>query len=461
LKKPGLIFWIFIAVLLGVLVGFIVNRTESQKVAKADQAYITSICHGNKTLEKATLHDLNLVLKQERSVLKNAMASRFSWLSDLFLRLIKMIIAPLVFSVLVVGVSKVGDFGSVSRIGLKTLLYFTFATLLALTLGLTIVNVFEPGVTMNIEKPEATVKEAQLAAGVKTTTNDAKTIISHIVPESIVGSMANNEILPIVVFAIFFGIATAAVGKSGEVVIHFFESISTIMFKVTNYVMKFAPLGVFGAITAVVSVQGLEVLGGYGRLILYFFGALLLFVFVILFSICALLKIPFFKLLRYIREPVMLAFSTASSESAMPKSIEVLERFGCSNRVVSFVLPLGYSFNLDGSIVYMTFATVFIAQAYGIHMTIGEQIKMLLILLVTSKGMAGVPRASLVVIAGMLDMFKIPGQGLLLLLGVDQLLDMGRSATNVVGNAVATAVVSKWEGELQGEKGTEVPLFVP
>jgi len=264
--------------------------------------------------------------------------------------------------------------------------------------------------------------------------------------------MATNEILPIVVFAIFFGVAAAAVGKQGEIVIRFFEAVTAIMFKITNYVMKFAPLGVFGAITAVVIVQGLEVLNGYAMLILYFFGALFFFVFVILAGVCYALKIPFIRLMKLMQEPLLLAFSTASSESAMPKAIESLEKFGCSERVISFVLPLGYSFNLDGSIVYMTFATVFIAQAYHIHMTIPEQIQMLLILLVTSKGMAGVPRASLVVIAGMLEMFHIPGQGLLLLLGVDQLLDMGRSATNVAGNAVAAAVVSKWEGELQLER---------
>lgn len=448
MKKPGLLFWIFLALVAGFAIGMIGNRAQKAWTPQANPAYIASICHGDPVLEKAVLHRVELKCKQEGLRLRNNFASRFSWLSDLFLRLIKMIIAPLVFTVLVVGVAKVGDFGSVGRIGIKTLLYFTCATLLALTLGLTIVNVFQPGITMHIEKPEATPEEARAAAGVKTTTSDAKSIVSHIVPESIVSSMAGNEILPIVVFAIFFGLAAASVGKPGETVIAFFDSISVIMFRITHYVMKFAPVGVFGAIVAVVTVQGPEVLSGYGMLLLYFFGALLFFIFVILMLICSVVRIPFFPLLNSIREPVVLAFSTASSESAMPKTIESLEKFGCSNRVVSFVLPLGYSFNLDGSIVYMTFATVFIAQAYGIHMSIGEQIKMLLILLVTSKGMAGVPRASLVVIAGMLEMFKIPGQGLLLLLGVDQLLDMGRSATNVVGNAVATAVISKWEGEL-------------
>ncbi|HRH11611.1 MAG TPA: cation:dicarboxylase symporter family transporter, partial [Bacteroidia bacterium] len=248
-------------------------------------------------------------------------------------------------------------------------------------------------------------------------------------------------------FALFFGVAIASVGQHGKPMLSLFDSLSHVMFKVTNFVMNFAPIGIFGAITAVVIQQGLDVLSGYVYLIGCFFGGLLFFVFGILFLICVLFKIKFYKLLRDIKEPILLAFSTASSESAMPKTIEALESHGISNRIVSFVLPLGYSFNLDGSIMYMTFATVFIAQSYGIDITMADQIKMMLILLVTSKGMAGVPRASLVVIAGMLGMFKIPGEGLLLLLAVDQLLDMGRSATNVVGNAVASAVVAKLEGE--------------
>ena len=288
--------------------------------------------------------------------------------------------------------------------------------------------------------------------GIASAPHDSKNIISHIIPDSIVAVMANNEILPIVVFSLFFGIACASLGEKGKIVVNFFDSVSHIMFKVTNYVMKFAPLGVFGAIAAVVAKQGLDVLSGYLYLILCFYGGLLFFVFVVLLSISFSIKIPFFKLLGFIKEPVLLAFSTASSESAFPKTIEALEKFGCPNRIVSFVLPLGYSFNLDGSIMYMTFATVFIAQAYGIEMSAGDQIKMMLILLVTSKGMAGIPRASLVVIAGMLTTFNIPAEGLLLLLGIDQILDMGRSATNVVGNAVATALVSKWEKELGSPK---------
>ena len=365
-------------------------------------------------------------------------------LSDIFMRFIKMIIAPLVFSVLVVGVAKVGDFKSVGRIGIKTLLYFTTAAIISLLLGLMLVNTFAPGKKMHLELPAA-----DAVVGVEAGKEfDTKNFINHIIPESIVDVMAKNEILPIVIFALFFGIAAASVGSKGKVVVDFFDSVSHIMFKVTNYVMAFAPFGVFGALAAVVAKQGLGVLAGYVYLIGTFYLGLILFVFVILFLICFFMKINFFKLLNYIKEPILLAFSTSSSEAAMPKTIESLERFGCGNRIVSFVLPLGYSFNLDGSMMYMTFATVFIAQAYGIEMTVGQQITMLLILLVTSKGMAGIPRASLVVIAGMLAHFNIPVAGLLLLLGIDQILDMGRSATNVVGNAVATAVISKWEGEL-------------
>ncbi len=360
------------------------------------------------------------------------------------MRLIKMIIAPLVFSVLVVGIAKVGDFKSVGRIGIKTLLYFTALAIVSLLLGLLLVNLFEPGKSMALTLPTAGTE-----TGVEASKGfDAKTFIEHIIPASIADAMAKNEILPIVIFAMFFGVGASSIGKKGKVVVEFFDAVSHIMFKVTNYVMAFAPLGVFGALAAVVAKQGIGVLSGYIYLISTFYLGLLFFVFIVLFLICFVTKIKFFQLLNHIKEPVLLAFSTASSEAAMPKTIESLERFGCGNRIVSFVLPLGYSFNLDGSMMYMTFATVFIAQAYGIHMSLSDQIIMLLILLITSKGMAGIPRASLVVIAGMLTYFKIPVEGLLLLLGIDQILDMGRAATNVVGNAVATAVISKWEGEL-------------
>lgn len=365
-------------------------------------------------------------------------AENMQVLSDIFLRLIKMIIAPLVFSLLLTGIAKVGDFKTVGRIGLKTLIYFTGATLIALVLGLIIVNIFEPGTAL-------LQPDAHSLVPVQPKPFEAREFVSHIFPESIADAMSRNQILPIIIFVLFFGMATASLHEKGKIVIDFFDSIAHIMLKVTSYVMKIAPLAVFGAMTAVIASKGLDVLGGYVKIILCFFGGLIFFVFVILLGICALFKINFFRLLEHVKEPMLLAFSTASSEAAMPKTILGLERFGCPDKIISFVLPLGYSFNLDGSIMYMTFATMSIAQAYGMHLSVAQQITMMLILLVTSKGMAGVPRASLVVIAGMLQTFNIPQEGLTLLLAIDWLLDMGRSATNVMGNAVATAVVSKWE----------------
>ena len=441
-KKNRLISIIIIAMIIGIVVGYGINKSITNNAPKIEQSYIKKISKGNAEVEKQLIVACAKIDKTNLKQAKKKVASNFSILSDIFLRLIKMIIAPLVLAVLVMGVAKVGDFKSVGRIGGKTLLYFTFATLLSLSLGLVLVNLFEPGKVMHLDLPENTAD-----AGIKANSQTASNFIAHIVPDSIIRVMAENEILPIVIFALFFGIAAASIGEQGKPMIMAMDSLSHVMFKVTNFVMNFAPVGVFGAITAVVIQQGLDVLSGYAYLIACFFGGLLFFVFGVLFTICTVLRIKFFSLLSHIKEPILLAFSTASSESAMPKTIEQLEKFGISNRIVSFVLPLGYSFNLDGSIMYMTFATVFIAQSYGIDMSMADQIQMMLILLITSKGVAGVPRASLVVIAGMLSMFNIPGEGLLLLLAVDQILDMGRSATNVVGNAVASAVVAKWEGE--------------
>jgi Na+/H+-dicarboxylate symporter len=365
-------------------------------------------------------------------------ADNMSLLSDIFLRLIKMIIAPLVFSLLLTGVAKLGDFKAVGRIGLKTILWFTFATLVALTIGLVIANIFEPGKHLSI---------SGAAVSVETRPFNAKEFITHVFPESIVDVMAHNQILPIIIFVLFFAVATAGIHEKGKIIIEFFDAVAHVMLKVTSYVMKLAPLAVFGAITAIIATKGLGILSGYLNIILCFFGGLLFFVFGFLFFVCLLLKIKFIRLFNHVKDAIILAFSTASSEAAMPRAIEGLERFGFSNRIVSFVLPLGYSFNLDGSIMYMTFATMTIAQASGMHISVSQQITMMLILLVSSKGMAGVPRASLVVIAGMLAYFNIPQEGLALILGIDWLLDMGRSATNVMGNAVATAVVSKWEKE--------------
>ncbi len=364
-------------------------------------------------------------------------AGNMQLISDIFLRLIKMIIAPLVFSLLLTGIAKAGDFKTVGRIGLKTMIYFTGATIVALVLGLVIVNIFEPGKGLLMEAASAPPVAAKSFNGAE--------FVKHIFPESIVDSMAHNQILPIIIFVLFFGVAVSSLNEKGKIIVDFFDAIAHVMLKVTAYVMKLAPLAVFGAMSAIIALKGLSILSGYVKIILCFFAGLLFFVFVVLFIICFLLKINFKSLFNHVKEPMLLAFSTASSEAAMPKTILGLERFGCPPKIVSFVLPLGYSFNLDGSIMYMTFATMAIAQAYGIELSLSQQVTMMLILLVTSKGMAGVPRASLVVIAGMLQTFSIPQEGLTLLLAIDWLLDMGRSATNVMGNAVATAVVSKWE----------------
>ena len=439
-KKNKLISFILIAMILGLVVGFGINKYITNNKYVYNKSKLESI--SNPVIKKEAEKSIKTYEEKLFKAQKKEVASYFSILSDIFLHLIKMIIAPLVLAVLVIGVAKVGDFKSVGRIGLKTLIYFTSATIIALALGLVIVNIFEPGKVMHLDLPDNKIE-----TGIQNNSQTSKNFIDHVIPESLIRSMAANDILPIVVFALFFGLAASGVGEHGKPIIKAFESLSHVMFKVTNFVMNFAPIGVFGAITAVVIQQGLDVLGGYLYLILCFFGGLFIFVFVILLIICYAFKINYIKLLKDIKEPILLAFGTASSESAMPKTIEALEKHGISNRIVSFVLPLGYSFNLDGSIMYMTFATVFIAQSYGIDISMADQIKMMLILLITSKGMAGVPRASLVVIAGMLTMFKIPAEGLLLLLAVDQLLDMGRSATHVVGNAVASAVVARLEGE--------------
>ena len=370
----------------------------------------------------------------------------FKLFSEIFLNLVKVIVAPLVFSLLLVGLANTGGFKAMGRIGAKTLIYFTFATLIALVMGLVIVNLFEPGKALNVASATGIISKPQPF--------NLTSFVLHIFPKNIIDAMAHNDILPIIVFVLFFAAATSAIGEQGKIVIKFFDAVSHIMLKMTGYIMYFAPLAVFGAVAAVISVHGVGVLMGYLELILCFFGGLAGFIFVVLPLICAVLRIEYWKLLKYIRDPMLLAFGTSSSEAAMPKTINALERFGCPDRIIGFVLPLGYSFNLDGSIMYMTFATVAIAQAYGIDLTIGEQLTMMGMLLVTSKGMAGVPRASLVVIAGMLDAFHIPAEGLSVIIAIDWLLDMGRSATNVAGNAVATAVISKLENAL-GQPGIE------
>ncbi|MEI8280106.1 MAG: dicarboxylate/amino acid:cation symporter [Bacteroidota bacterium] len=454
-KRNRLTLYIIIAMIAGIVVGFAFNSSYVQK----ENFQITSTEHTIKALQtniKRSIDTTGVIYKQliaekgkyslARSTAIDARDNKlelFALLSDIFLRLIKMIVAPLVFTTLVVGVAKLGDIKSVGRIGGKTMLWFISTSLFSLLLGMLLVNVFQPGIAMHLPLPDV------VDSGVNKAALTLRDFMYHMFPASVIDAMAKNEILQIVVFSVFFGIATAAIGEKGQIVIKAMDAFAHVILKVTGYVMNFAPLAVFGAMTAIIAKQGLGILGTYSIFIGEFYLGLLILWVILLSGAALFIKSRIFTLLKHIKEPAILAFSTSSSEAAFPKTMLELERFGCENRIVSFVLPLGYSFNLDGSMMYMTFASLFIAQSYGIHLEFSTQISMLLVLMLTSKGVAGVPRASLVVIAGTLATFKIPEAGLALLLGIDPLLDMGRSATNVIGNSVATAVVSKWENKLK------------
>lgn len=370
-------------------------------------------------------------------------ANNITILTDIFLRLIKMIIAPLVFTTLVVGIAKMGDTRTVGRIGAKTLGWFMLASLMSLSLGLVMVTWMQPGVGLSLSLPDDTASSGIAAGAIS-----LKDFVTHAIPKSVVEAMATNEILQIVVFSLFFGLAAAALGDLAKPVVVLMASAAEIMLKVTGYVMNFAPFAVFGAIAAMVAKEGLGILVTYGSFMAQFYIALACLWLLLIAMGSIFLRGRVIKLLAMIREPILLAFSTASSEAAYPKTLDRLEKFGCDKRIASFVLPMGYSFNLDGSMMYCTFAVMFIAQAYGIELSMAQQITMLLLLMVTSKGMAGVPRASLVVIAATLNQFHIPEAGILLLLGIDHFLDMGRSATNVLGNAIAASVVAKTEDSL-------------
>ncbi|MCA3693413.1 dicarboxylate/amino acid:cation symporter [Aquidulcibacter sp.] len=374
-------------------------------------------------------------------------AGNFKIVTDVFLRLIKMIIAPLVFATLVAGIAHIGDTTTLGRVGIKTMAWFLAASLVSLTLGAVIASLLHPGVGLNLPIPPV-----DAVSDIKPTALTLKDFIIHLVPKSIVEAMANNEILQIVVFSIFFGVAVTAMGEEGKPLADLADKVSHAMLKLTGYVMSLAPLAVFAAVAAVIATKGLAVLGTYASFIGGFYLALMILWGLLLLAGFVVIGPAIGNLIARIREPTLLAFSTASSEAAYPKTMEQLEKFGVSRRIASFVLPLGYSFNLDGSMMYCTFATLFIAQAYGIHLTVPQIATMLLLLMVTSKGMAGVPRASLVVIAATLSFFKIPEAGILLILAVDHFLDMGRSATNVIGNSIATAVVAKWEGDLTDDE---------
>ncbi|WP_448501095.1 dicarboxylate/amino acid:cation symporter [Sphingomonas sp.] len=379
-------------------------------------------------------------------------AGYFSIVTTIFLRLIKMIIAPLVFSTLVAGIAHMGDTSALGRVGVRAVTWFIGASLVSLTLGLILVNLLQPGVGLDIPIPPA-----DAASGVQREAFNLKNFFTHIFPASIFEAMADNEILQIVVASLFIGVAMTAVGEKAAPLVRAVESLVQVILQVTSYVMRFAPIAVFAAVAGTLAERGPAIIGSLA----YFMGSFYLamgLLWVLLLGVAFVIVGGRVRLLmRYIRAPLILAFSTASSEAAYPRTLEALDKFGVPPRIASFVLPLGYSFNLDGSMIYMTFAVMFIAQAYGIDLSLGQQITMLLILMVTSKGVAGVPRASLVVIAATLSFFDIPEAGLLLILAVDHFLDMGRSATNVVGNAVASAVIAKWEP--QQLDPIEPPIF--
>lgn len=455
--------YIIIGLLAGIALGIVLHASYLADEHAALQTIERNLRETADQISLASDSRARLQLEQQHNDLSKqhtaALAARerkiepFSLLADIFLRLIKMIIAPLVFTTLVVGVATLGDMNSVGRIGGKTFIWFFSASFMSLLLGMVLVNFFQPGATMHLPLPN--VREH---VGIEQGDFSLKNFLYHIFPSSVVESMAKNEILQIVVFSLLFGIATAALGERGRIITEFFDAAAHVILKMTGYVMHLAPIAVFGAMTAIVAEQGAGILRTYLVFIGEFYASLLLLWSALILAGFCVIGRRVLSLMYQVKEPILLAFSTSSSEAAFPKTMEELAKFGCKNTVVSFVLPLGYSFNLDGSMMYMTFASLFIAQSYGMDLPLSTQFSMLLVLMLTSKGIAGVPRASLVVIAGTLSTFNIPEAGLALLLGIDPLLDMGRSATNVVGNSIATAVVSKWEGALShGSHGGQQP----
>ena len=369
-------------------------------------------------------------------------------LADVFLRMIKMIIAPLLFSTLVVGIAGTGDMKAMGRIGLKAIVYFEVATTIALFLGLLLVNVFKPGAGLTLPIGADT----SAAAAMVQNQQHAWDILLHMFPTSVVDAMARGDILQVVIFSLFFGIALAAIGAKGQPVLDVLDSTAQAMFKFTGYVMAFAPIGVFAAIAATVGGKGLGILFTLGKLVALMYVGLAIFALIVLGAVSSLIRVPFLTFVKAIREPFLIAFTTASSEAALPKALEVMERFGVPKNIVGFVLPTGYSFNLDGSTLYLSLASVFVAQLAGVQMSIGQQLVMMLTLMLTSKGVAGVPRAALVVLAATLSQFGLPLEGAAILLGIDQIMDMGRTAVNVMGNCIATAVVARWEGVFDDER---------
>ncbi len=407
--------WIVIAMILGVVVGYGCNvLSDSPAVAKDIAGY-------------------------------------FAMVTEIFLRLIKMIIAPLIFTTLVAGMAGMGDARTVGRIGGKALGWFLMASLASLAIGLVFANLFQPGANVGVPLPDVSA-----SADLKTSSLNLKDFITHVFPRNIFEAMANNEILQILVFSVFFGLALGSLKDTkARALIEVIEGAVPVMLKVTDYVMRFAPVGVFAAVANVVTVQGLGILMVYGKFVGSFYATLVVLWAVLVGAGFLVLGANVFRLVREVRQPMLVGFSTASSEAAYPRVMEKLEDFGVKERVIGFVLPLGYSFNLDGSMIYIAFAALFISQAYGLPLTMEQQIIMLLVLMVSSKGIAGVPRSALVVVAAVLPMFNLPEAGVLLIMGIDHFLDMGRTATNVLGNAIATTVVAKWENALDIPDETE------
>lgn len=390
---------------------------------------------------------VNVSIVKDSAAFTN-LTGTFTLLSGIFLNLIKMLVAPLILSTIVAGIAHMGDSSALGRIGFRAISWFIIASLISIGLGLVMVNFFQPGVGVSI----AAASSASVGEVAKL---DVFEFILHIFPKNVFEALGTNNILQILVFSLFAGVALSAIGDKGAVLVRGADALAEMMLQITNYVMRFAPVAVFGALANVVAQNGLGILGTYVELLTEFYLSLVLLWIILLGIGAVFLRGRIWALIHYIREPLMIAFSTASSEAALPKLFEQLDRFGVPRRISGFMLPLGYSFNLDGSMMYMSFATIFIAQAYGIDLSAGQQIAILLTLMISSKGVAAVPRASLVVITGTLAMFGLPVEGVALILGIDQFLDMGRTATNVIGNAVATSVITKWEGMLEVEEPAE------
>jgi len=416
-KKPRLTLTtqIFIGLVLGIGVGILINRyyaIELNDPAKARE-----------------------------------IARWFQPFSTIFLNLIKMIISPLIFSTLVVGIAGAGHFKAVGRMSVRAIVYFEVVTTLALLIGLVAVNVLRPG-------------DGAVLAGEKTTiAANAQTwdqILVHTIPTSVINAMATNDVLQIVVFSIFFAIGLGMVGEKGKPVITLCEGVAEAMFKVTGIIMRYAPIGVFAALAYTVSAFGVGPLRNLAYLILTLYLALIAFYGLVLLPVALLFKVPIRKFIKAVREPAVIAFSTTSSEAALPRAMETMERLGVPRRIVTFVLPLGYTFNLDGTTLYLSLASVFVAQAAGIELSIGTQIAMMLTLMLTSKGVAGVPRAALVILAATVASYNLPLEGVTTILAVDAIMDMGRTMTNVVGNCLASVVIARWEGEFKEASDAEL-----